>query len=290
MTALTRNRNTPARSLGRRGYPVGANVVCYAGAIAVLEGGYAVPGKTDTDLHVVGRFAAHYDNTGGDAGAFTVEVEAGVFRYENSAAADAITLAEVGQVCYLVDDQTVAKTNGAGTRSPAGIIDDVDDTGVWVVMGMHALVAPAGALLAANNLSDVTAATARANLGLTIGTHVQAYDAKLARVALQNTVKEISANGACATSGINLVTGGTGLDGLTLAAPVAGDRCEIRIDSIESGTVVVTCAEGVTLDGENDIATFDAANEALVLVYSGTANTWRIVENVGAVALSASAG
>jgi len=32
----------------------------------------------------------------------------------------------------VVDDQTVAKTDGTATRSPAGFVDMVDDLGVWV--------------------------------------------------------------------------------------------------------------------------------------------------------------
>ena len=56
----------------------------------------------------------------------------GNFCLANSAGADEITAADIGKVCYIVDNQTVAKTDGTATRSPAGIVDDVDDAGVWV--------------------------------------------------------------------------------------------------------------------------------------------------------------
>ena len=52
--------------------------------------------------------------------------------FGNSTSTDAITLADVGSDCYIVDDQTVAKTNGSGTRSRAGRVFDVDSEGVWV--------------------------------------------------------------------------------------------------------------------------------------------------------------
>ena len=35
-------------------------------------------------------------------------------------------------ISYLVDNQTVAKTNGTNTRSAAGVVRGVDAEGVWV--------------------------------------------------------------------------------------------------------------------------------------------------------------
>lgn len=108
---------------------------------------------------------------------------------------------------------------------------------------------------------------------------------KLENVLASNDVTVYDDGGAIDISGIALITGGTGIADLTLAAPEAGVRCEIRIDSLSSGSVVVTTGTGVTFDGTNNTATFDAADEALVLAYS-SATQWQIVENVGSVALS----
>ena len=72
------------------------------------------------------------DNTGA-AGAASVEYRIGLFLFANSSAGDLITIADIGKACFIVDDQTVAKTDGTGTRSRAGIVDGIEASGgVWV--------------------------------------------------------------------------------------------------------------------------------------------------------------
>ncbi len=135
MTAATQNRNTPSRLGGRRALPVAASTMCYAGTIAVMNAsGYVEPASTATGLIALGVFTRQVDNTSGADGDEVVEIERGFFRFANSAGADEITATDIGSRCYLVDDQTVALTDGTSTRSVAGIIDDVDDLGVWVLI------------------------------------------------------------------------------------------------------------------------------------------------------------
>jgi hypothetical protein len=73
---------------------------------------------------------------GATAAANSVRVQPGIFRWQNSASADAIAKAEIGDDCFIVDDQTVAKTNGTNTRSVAGKVVQVDAQGVWVRVGI----------------------------------------------------------------------------------------------------------------------------------------------------------
>jgi len=133
MAALTADRNTPRRDGESISLPVAASKKIYAGALVARDAsGYATPGATATTLLGVGRAEAQADNSSGAAGAISVDVERGVFRFANSSGADEITRADIGGDCYIVDDQTVAKTNGTSTRSVAGKVFDVDSSGVWV--------------------------------------------------------------------------------------------------------------------------------------------------------------
>lgn len=164
MTVLAADKPISTREGKLFSYGVEADAVIYHGALVVLHDGYARQGGVATDYIAVGIAKKSVDATGLSSGDETIEVEEGIFLFENSEAGDAIGITEIGKVCFIVDDQTVAKTSGTNTRSVAGYVRDVTDDGVFVeVRNTHSAD---GDLVAANNLSDVaSAATTRANIG-----------------------------------------------------------------------------------------------------------------------------
>lgn len=136
MAALTQARDTKSRS-GRdfvRG--VKAATQCFQGGIACLNAaGYAVPGAVSATLKADGIFEESALGSAVD-GEVKVRVTPGRFPFANSGGGDLITIADIGNDCYIVDDQTVAKTNGGATRSVAGKVIDIDAYGVWVKIGL----------------------------------------------------------------------------------------------------------------------------------------------------------
>jgi hypothetical protein len=128
--SLTMSRNTVRRDGRVLDFARAASVTCFAGAIGCLNAsGLATPGATATTLRAVGRVLRQYTD---DAGNVRVEMERGTFKFANSSAGDAITNAAYGSNVFIVNDQTVALTNGSSTRSIAGICRGVDADGVWV--------------------------------------------------------------------------------------------------------------------------------------------------------------
>lgn len=133
MTATAVPRDTKTREGKIRHMPLAA-VKCLAGTIAARNAtGFATPGAASTTIRGIGIFRETVDNSGGSAGDKTVDVERGVWGpFANSASGDLLTRADIGNDCYIVDNQTVAKTDGSSARSVAGKVFDVDADGVWV--------------------------------------------------------------------------------------------------------------------------------------------------------------
>jgi hypothetical protein len=135
MVALTAERNTRLRLGDLRVEPMAATVKIWSGSLVMRNAaGFLTKGATATGCVGVGRAERTVDNIGA-AGAAVIEYRLGSFLFANSAAADQITIADIGKACFIVDDQTVARTDATATRSRAGIVDGIEANGaVWVRM------------------------------------------------------------------------------------------------------------------------------------------------------------
>jgi hypothetical protein len=145
---------------------------------------------------------------------------------------------------------------------------DILQTQDWLKSALGLKVGPAGSEVEVINTENAAALKALTDSLTTV-------------TAVSSTQK------ACSIKGLNVVAGGAGLADITLGAPVPGAICIIRIGTLTGGTVVVTGDAGVKLSGTNVKATFNAADEALILMYKA-ANTWEVIANIGGVVLAAS--
>lgn len=121
------------RRVGRQvAHPLAAATKVHGGAIVVLEGGFAKPGYTASGLMAAGMADASADNSGGADGDVSVTVSRDDWVRVLNDIGDPVTRTSINQPCFIVDDETVAATDGGGTRSEAGIVRDLDDVGVWL--------------------------------------------------------------------------------------------------------------------------------------------------------------
>lgn len=136
MTALTKDRPTPEREGRLVADPLAAAAVIYAGAMYMLDAtGNALPAAPQaaaTTLVVRAVARRRAVQAQGDA---LTDGATGVFRFDNATAGDALTRADIGAVCYALDDATVAKGHDTNKRPKAGVVVDVDAHGVWVRVG-----------------------------------------------------------------------------------------------------------------------------------------------------------
>lgn len=131
MAALTAQRSTKSKDyLNTPGlnFPVAASTTIYKGSLVMLDAGFAKPAATAASKKVIGRAKATVVNSGA-AGAASIEVEEGIFKWANDGG-DAVVAADVGATVYATDDQTVSRT--ATGKTAAGICQQLESDGVWV--------------------------------------------------------------------------------------------------------------------------------------------------------------
>lgn len=127
--AATQSIDTPELSRNIVSLPIAASTTIYAGTlVAVDSNGRAVPASNTSGLKVLGR-AEEEKTCGATAGAESVLVKRGIFRFANSASA-AVDADDVGKICYVEDDATVTET--ASNSIPAGVVIQVETGFVWV--------------------------------------------------------------------------------------------------------------------------------------------------------------
>ena len=285
MTALDRNIDRKPMGLGpvlALGFAVGlaAGAHVYQGSlVAINQAGNLVVASADASLHVVGYAEDEKDNTDGSAGDLSLRPRRGVIYLANSSSTDALTDADIGRPCFVVDDNTVARTSNGGARPIAGIVEGVDGFGVAVSVGMPGMslngaidvLFPAGADLSSSQFLFV-----KLNGSLQIVLADGACEAALG--VLQNA----PANGAIArvrVAGVSKVIAGASLaDGAVVAVQITTGRAKAAV----GGTVA-----GGAGDPSNDplVASF-AMGRMLADGTNGNASTM-LVQPMGAIPTTA---
>lgn len=144
MTALSRSISRKGQTLQTVlakmfAMPVAASTRIYLGALVALDtSGTLVNASANAAHRVVGVYhdgTEDVNNSSGAAGDLTCAPTRGAFYFANSSSVDAITDGDLGRACFVVDNNTVARTSAYGARPVAGRVLGVDADGVLVEVG-----------------------------------------------------------------------------------------------------------------------------------------------------------
>lgn len=116
-----------------KAHPVVASTTIYMGSIVMANAaGYATVGATATGQFALGVATKKVVGNGTNGGV-SVPYECGDFEFESGTAGDALTIANVGDQVFLIDDDTAGATNGGATRSALGTMVGVSAAGKPIV-------------------------------------------------------------------------------------------------------------------------------------------------------------
>lgn len=265
-TAASAEVNTPYRTAVDMVLVQGSNIV-YAGTMVCVDSSGLVEHATDAaSKKVVGRAEVTQDNTGSNYSATrTIRVRRGCFRWVNG---DSFTDANIGDLAYVEDNQTVQKAASASQDIIAGVIIDVDSDGVWVdthdigSQGAGALttLSTSGAASLGSTLAVTGAVTMDSTLAVT---GASSLTGALNLTGAANMASTLKTTGACTFSN-NVTVGKSQINTpetiqLTLGAVTWTPTNAVAFFAGQYGVATVTVAAasspGMTLEIFNTIAT-----------------------------------
>lgn len=163
MTALAQSRSQRVKAYGTLSL-AGKNEQVYQGGLACIDlsTGFVAKGFASTALLPIGTYVEDQLTASNAPVLVKLFREIWAMWFANSSAGDAIAApGQIGSLCYIVDDQTVAKTDASGTRSVAGRVWAVDSVKGVLVERLGANPGGAGSTEAGQVL-DVAVAPAYA--------------------------------------------------------------------------------------------------------------------------------
>jgi hypothetical protein len=278
-TAASTEVNTPTRTAVEIVLIQGSNIV-YAGTMVCVDSSGLVEHATDAaSKKVIGRAQETQDNTGSNYSATrTIKVRRGCFRWVNG---DSFTDANIGDLAYVEDNQTVQKAASASQDIIAGVIIDVDSDGVWVDThdigsqgaGSLTTLATSGAATLGSTLS--VASTAQITGAATLQSTANIAGA----VVMSNTLN---------VAGASTLTGAAAL-GSTMS--VAGNATFAKnvvitpaTQPLEAGATTLTVTNSLYILEPSGVATVALANA------SAAGYTVTFVNNAGTNVVFAEAG
>lgn len=170
---LTAERNTPTRTGKAWNGKVAGGAKIYAGAMVALDiSGYATNAADVAGLIVIGRCEKTVDNSAGADGALNIEVARGIFGWKNGGD---ITIANIGDIAYVYDNQTVSCATNGSNNILAGQVVDLDGTYVWVDTFRIAPLAGSFTTLAASGAATLSSTLTVSGASRFVNTRTTGY-------------------------------------------------------------------------------------------------------------------
>lgn len=265
-TALTDNRDTPQSGGAVVSLSVATNVHIYAGALVCENGSQkVVPAEDASGYACIGRAESEVNLVNDDDTTKVVNVRRGVFRWANG---DSFTDANIGDLAYVEDDQTVQKGSSATYDIVVGVIIDVDSEGVWVdsyaVGGSGAASLTTLSVSGAANLQSTLTVAGDSTFGhavtmgsAAIGTNLVVSGAITGRVPVWTTATQATTSKTCTSADYGKVIVLATNDAIAVTLPANGAAAGSWIDFMVTGTddcaPTVAAATADTLIGPNDV-------------------------------------